>query len=1050
MGVPGNANALLLKQAAAAAGGYEISRSVRFNSSDSTSLSKNFGSAGNRKTWTWAGWVKKNRSTHPEAVFSANNYATGIFINDTYGPGEIVIDFSTGTTSGTRTFRYTSAVFRDFSSWYHIVAAVDTTQAVNSDRMKLYVNGVQQALDNAAVGTWPVLNAEGHINSTVEHAIGYRRFTSDYRFNGYLADIHFIDGQALDPSSFGEFDTNGVWQPIEYAGSFGTNGFHLPFSDNSTAAALGTDTSSNGNTWTVNNISYGTVKGTGTRTDSNSSSIVLALPMDGANNGTTFTDESATIKGSGSAKTITRNGDTKTVTTQSKFYGSSGYFDGSGDYLTAGTSSDYIFGTGDFTVECWAYFNVLNTDNALITNHNNDSNWVFKVVSGKFLFYPGDGNGSSIIGTSTISTGSWYHFTATRQSGTLKLFVNGVLETTAALSPNYSLNNTLHIGAQQNNLAGTYLNGYLQDARLYKGVAKYTSNFNPPSSTQNPAIAAGNDSLVDSPTNGSQTDTGVGGEVVGNYCTANPLAQANHTLSNGNLDVLCGSSDGVCQSTIGMSSGKWYCEWTSQGSPSEPYGNTNKSTVGLSKSGVNLSSYLGADANGWSYYSLSGNKTTNGSSVSYGATYVSGDIIGIAFDADNGTLVFYKNGVSQGTAYTGLTSGPYFFSTGSSFVKGIFNFGQRAFAYQTPGTNRPAATFLALCTTNLPTPTIADGSTAMDVALYTGNGSTQTISGLNFSPDLVWIKNRSEGFSNILTDTVRGAGNKLISDRTDAENTTDADPQYGTLEAFTSNGFTVNVGTFAPTAGGQLNKTSIPYAAWTWDAGSSTVTNTQGSITSQVRANASAGFSVVTFTGNGTQNATVGHGLGVAPALHFIKNRSSSSNWLALTTSINGSLDYAYLNSTAVFGNAAQNAPTSTVFSVWDDVDSNANGSNYVAYCFAPVAGYSSFGSYTGNGSADGPFVYTGHRTRFFLYKRSDSIATWNILDTARDPYNLANTFLVPNSSGAEVSGGSASCFDFLSNGFKIRGSGTATNASGGTYVFASFAESPFAYARAR
>jgi hypothetical protein len=246
MGVPGNASPLLLTSAAGAAAGYQISRSVRFNSSDSTSLSKNFGSAGNRKTWTWAGWVKKNRSTHPEAVFSANNYATGIFINDTYGPGEIVIDFATGTTSGTRTFRYTSAVFRDFSSWYHIVAAVDTTQAVNSDRMKLYVNGVQQALDNAAVGTWPVLNAEGHINSTVEHAIGYRRFTSDYRFNGYLADIHFIDGQALDPTSFGEFDTNGVWQPIEYTGSFGTNGFHLPFSDNSTAAALGTDTSGTG------------------------------------------------------------------------------------------------------------------------------------------------------------------------------------------------------------------------------------------------------------------------------------------------------------------------------------------------------------------------------------------------------------------------------------------------------------------------------------------------------------------------------------------------------------------------------------------------------------------------------------------------------------------------------------------------------------------------------------------------------------------------------------------------------------------------------------
>jgi hypothetical protein len=164
--------------------------------------------------------------------------------------------------------------------------------------------------------------------------------------------------------------------------------------------------------------------------------------------------------------------------------------------------------------------------------------------------------------------------------------------------------------------------------------------------------------------------------------------------------------------------------------------------------------------------------------------------------------------------------------------------------------------------------------------------ATQTISGLNFSPDLVWIKNRSEGFSNILTDTVRGAGNKLISDRTDAENTTDADPQYGTLEAFTSNGFTVNVGTFAPTAGGQLNKTSIPYAAWTWDAGSSTVTNTQGSITSQVRANASAGFSIVSYTGNSTQNATVGHGLGVVTWNGDLqKSFVNSQSWVALARS---------------------------------------------------------------------------------------------------------------------------------------------------------------------
>ena len=221
--------------------------------------------------------------------------------------------------------------------------------------------------------------------------------------------------------------------------------------------------------------------------DAYANSLVLAIPMNGANNGTTFTDESVNIRGSGTAKAITRFGDTKTSTTQSKYYGSSGFFDGNGDYLTSGTSNDYIFGTGDFTLECSAYFNVLNTENALITNHNADSNWVFKIVSGKLLVYTGS---SDVIGTSTIVTGSWYHFSATRQSGTLRLFVNGVLETTTTSSNNYTINNTLYIGAQQNNLAGSYLNGYIQDVRIYKGVAKYTANFTPPSSTSGVTVAA--------------------------------------------------------------------------------------------------------------------------------------------------------------------------------------------------------------------------------------------------------------------------------------------------------------------------------------------------------------------------------------------------------------------------------------------------------------------------------------------------------------------------------------------------------------------------------
>jgi hypothetical protein len=1037
MGVPGNANALLLKQAAAAAGGYEISRSVRLNAPDSAFL---------RATGRRLGWVGKRSG------FGGNR---ALFGTD-YG-ANCALYFEAITHSFLKTIQVAfrrgfKLVFRDPSAWYHIIVAVDTTQAIAANRAKIYVNGSE--VTAFSIATYPSQNTDLLINNNQYHEISTS--SSTYAFNGYLADIHFIDGQALDPTSFGEFDTNGVWQPIEYTGSFGTNGFHLPFSDNSTAAALGTDTSSNGNTWTVNNISiitggptsvaaasgalpvynttdtYGTVKGTGTRTDSNSSSIVLALPMDGANNGTTFTDESATIKGSGSAKTITRNGDTKTVTTQSKFYGSSGYFDGSGDYLTAGTSSDYIFGTGDFTVECWAYFNVLNTDNALITNHNNDSNWVFKVVSGKFLFYPGDGNGSSIIGTSTISTGSWYHFTATRQSGTLKLFVNGVLETTAALSPNYSLNNTLHIGAQQNNLAGTYLNGYLQDARLYKGVAKYTSNFSPPSSTQNPAIAAGNDSLVDSPTNGSQTDTGVGGEVVGNYCTFNPLGgKAAVTLANGNLERTGGNNNKM--GTFGMSSGKWYWEIV-----------CNTLTGGAYNGITEYSNE--PDAYDLNYmYSATGAKFIGTATSAYGASYAVGDVVGYAYDADAGSLTCYKNGVSQGVLVSGLAGKTLFPVTRTdTSAQMVCNFGQRPFAYTAP------SGFKALCTTNLPEPTIADGSTVMDVALYTGNGSTQTISGLNFSPDFVWIKRRDSAAQHVLYDQIRGAGanKELVSSGTFEEGNTSsvATQEYGYMSAFTSDGFSVAAGTVNGT---YTNLNASTYAAWTWDAGSSTVTNTAGSITSQVRANASAGFSVVTYTGTGAA-ATVGHGLGVAPALVILKFRGTTSNWSVYHSSV-GNTKRLILNSTAseATGSTFWNntSPTSTVFSVGGDLN---DSTTIVAYCFAPVAGYSSFGSYTGNGSADGPFVYTGMRPRWILIKNTSATGYWILKDTARDPANTMAYHLAPNASDADYYDLSLLALDSLSNGFKVRNSNSGHNTNGNVYLFIAFAESPFQYARAR
>jgi len=326
------------------------------------------------------------------------------------------------------------------------------------------------------------------------------------------------------------------------------------------------------------------------------------------------------------------------------------------------------------------------------------------------------------------------------------------------------------------------------------------------------------------------------------------------------------------------------------------------------------------------------------------------------------------------------------------------------------------------------------------------------------SPDFVWVKQRNAAFStgHQIYDIVRGAGSEkeLNSSGTGAEGAGNID-QYGWISSFDTNGFSVTAG---PAGSDYVNASGFTYVAWCWDAGTSTVTNTQGSITSTVRANATAGFSVVTYTGTGA-NATVGHGLGVAPGLIIIKNRSSATNWRVYHSAL-GNTKVIFLSTTggsdtnSVYWN--NTSPTSTVFSVGSDDGANGNGNGMVAYCFAPVVGYSSFGSYTGNGSAtDGPFVYTGFRPRWVMLKRTDSTDNWAIIDAARSTYNVSQHTLWPNSSAAEATaypGGAAVVpdMDIVANGFKLRRGADGSNVNAATYIYAAFAESPFNYSRAR
>jgi len=315
--------------------------------------------------------------------------------------------------------------------------------------------------------------------------------------------------------------------------------------------------------------------------------------------------------------------------------------------------------------------------------------------------------------------------------------------------------------------------------------------------------------------------------------------------------------------------------------------------------------------------------------------------------------------------------------------------------------------------------------------LYTGNGSTQAVTGVGFQPDWVWIKDRSVGYNHALFDSVRGTTKLLQSNTTNAEQTTSG------VSSFDSDGFTLgsDIG---------MNQSSGSFASWNWLAGGTASSNTDGSITSTVSANTTSGFSIVSFTNSGSGNRTVGHGLNAKPKMIIQHAINDATNWLVYNENLNSSPEnyYLYLNTT----NAVQNITniwgagmTTTTFGINAGVGGTTS---YINYCFAEKKSFSKFGKYTGNGSADGTFVYTGFKPAFVLYKRIDSAGyDWVIIDTKRDTYNVAQQELYPNGSYAE--GTATDNIDILSNGFKPRRTSAGINASGGTYIYMAFAENP-------
>jgi hypothetical protein len=330
--------------------------------------------------------------------------------------------------------------------------------------------------------------------------------------------------------------------------------------------------------------------------------------------------------------------------------------------------------------------------------------------------------------------------------------------------------------------------------------------------------------------------------------------------------------------------------------------------------------------------------------------------------------------------------------------------------------------------------------------LYTGDDADRSFSGVGFQPDLTWIKARNNTTWHLLYDAVRtaGTGKELHSNSTQAEGASNSS-LYGYLSSFDSDGFSTVNGSNATDA---LNQSGKTYAAWNWKAGGTASSNTDGSITSSVSANTTSGFSIVSYTGNGTGNSTIGHGLGATPKFIIVKNRTTTQDWGTYSPSFVSAADpnVLYLSKTSaqaddtnVWGTSA--AFNDNTFTVGDWTGSNQSGSNFIAYCFAEKQGYSKFGSYTGNGNADGPFIYTGFKPAFVMTKNISGINNWTMCDNKRNTFNPTDKVLNPNVSTVEAVNNPQ---DFVSNGFKNRATENNTNQSGSTYIYMAFAENPF------
>ena len=714
-----------------------------------------------------------------------------------------------------------------------------------------------------------------------------------------------------------------------------------------------------------------------------------------------------------------------------------------------------------------------------------------------------------------------YDSTQGTDTNRVKLYVNGTQKTLEALSGSHSFppQNYAHdfsyagannaIGYYPGGFNSNYVDGYLSEFNFIDGLTldptyfgetkngvwiakEYTGSYGTNGyrlEFKNTSVGSGSSSTIGADTSGNDnhwtsnnivaSDCSMPDSPENNFATWNNLTQGSSTLSDGNLkSATFWTSDlSGYASTFMVESGKWYWEVRIDGASTYPYiGITSQEQMGYGND---------YSANGGAFYNIAWRP--DGTSVSSGSslgtitkenisTFTDDDIISFALDIDARKLWVAKNNTWQDSGDPSAGTGenaswtkdvgisPILMGYQSQGVGTVANFGQDdtfgGGISSTGNTDKngigvfkyaPPTGFISLCTSNLAESTIGPNSDTQaddyfSTVLYTGNATDDTAIAVDFQPDWTWIKKRSGAQEHVLFDSSRGATKRLFSNLTNAESN-----EATSLKAFTSSGFTL--GTHS-----SVNDNTETFVAWNWKAnGGTTSSNTDGSQTTTVQANTTAGFSIVLYTGTGSTD-TFGHGLGAVPKWFFTKTRSNTGDWIVYHAGNTSApeTDFLKLNET----NATEDlntmyndtAPTSTVFTLSTNGDVNTSGRTQIAYCFAEVEGYSKFGSYTGNGNTDGTFVYLGFRPAWVLIKNTSTTDdNWYLADDTRDADgNPMTEILNPNNNVAEYTTGSNK-IDFNSNGFKMRDSASGdTNISGEVYIYMAFARTPFKYANAK